>query len=126
MAQTMEQKRAAYAFKVVTQATHLSGKTPQKYKNLAKGLPQMIMNSGLMPTLAFLCAKDETHHLQLYNHISTWLASRGQNDKIIDLTTMMNHLTNAPSLEFQALTTEALAILKWIRQLASAVIQGDE
>jgi CRISPR type III-B/RAMP module-associated protein Cmr5 len=126
MAITLEQKRAAYAFKRAEIAAKLSGKTPQKYKRLAKGLPQMIMVSGLMPVLAFLHDKAETHHLQIYDDLSMWLASSGRVERSIPLATMMTELTGATSLRYQELTTESLAVLKLIRQLASAVIKGDD
>ena len=126
MAITLEQQRAAYAFKRSQIAAKLSGKTPQEYKRLAKGLPQMIMVSGLMPVLAFLNEKAEAHHLQIYDHLSMWLASRGSVDRSIPLSVMMTELTSAKSSRYQELTAESLAVLKWIRQLAAAVIQGDD
>lgn len=126
MKTTLEQQRAAYAFKRAGIAANLSGKTPQKYKRLAKGLPQMIMVSGLMPVLAFLKGKEEAHHLQIYDDLSMWLVSHGSVDRSIPLSVMMAELTGATSSRYQELTAESLAVLKWIRQLAAAVIQGDD
>lgn len=122
---TLEQERAAYAFKRATRASQLSGKTPQKYKRLAKGLPQMIMVSGLMPVMAFLQNKGEPHHLQLYDDVALWLADHGKSNRSIPLATLMGEFTSADSGRYRELTTETLNMLRWLRQLASAVIKED-
>ena len=55
MTMTLDQKRAQRAWDNVTVAAehHVTG----AYTNLAKAVPSLIMNSGLMQTLAFLQAK---------------------------------------------------------------------
>ena len=57
MAQTLDQKRAALAWGYATASRNLQGEMADKYRNLAKGAPALIMNSGLMPTLAFYKSK---------------------------------------------------------------------
>ncbi len=47
---TLDQIRAEYAWKCVQGVD-------DKYKNLAKGLPALVMSNGLMQTLAFLQGK---------------------------------------------------------------------
>lgn len=123
---TLDQERAAYAFK----RAEIAGRTAdaRKYKKLAKGTPQMIMNSGLMPVLAFLCEKGdkEPSRKQLYDDISMWLASRGKVDRPVPLSDLMNGLFTSDAEKYRHYTSEALAVLRWIRQMASAVIQGDD
>ena len=72
MAQTLEQLRAADAWQKAQGCT-------KDYVNLAKGLPALIMNSGLMQVLAFLHekgSKPSQAHEKLGTHLRTWLHGR--------------------------------------------------
>jgi len=129
MAMTLEQQRAAFAFKRVQIASRLPGeKNATKYKKLAKGAPQMIMSSGLMPVLAFLCEKGEkeSSREQLYKDVSMWLVDRGESGNSVALKDIMLTLVRAEPEQYRMYTSEAISILRWIRQMAAAVIQGDD
>ncbi|MDQ7074735.1 MAG: type III-B CRISPR module-associated protein Cmr5 [Gammaproteobacteria bacterium] len=67
--QTLEQKRAEHAWTKSAEGVALHGKD---YVNSVKGLPALIMNSGLMQTLAFLQQKGGRHEL-LSLHLRQWL-----------------------------------------------------
>ena len=119
MAQTLEQKRAADAW---ARCQGCSG----EYQNLAKGLPALIMNSGLMQVLAFLHEKggkeSQRHCRDLGSHLRDWL--RGQFPQALpnaDFAPFMQALMKAEARTFQHITTEALAWLRWTRQMAPAV-----
>jgi CRISPR-associated protein Cmr5 len=119
MAQTMEQKRAAHAWKV----TQGRG---SEYTNLAKGLPMLIMQSGLMQTLAFLQEKgsksSQAHCKILAEHLREWLSS--QFSKVVpnsEFSYFMEGLMNAKTLDYQLINAEAYAWLRWVRQISSAV-----
>ncbi len=127
--QTMEQQRASFAWTVSEQGLQLAG---EKYTKLAKSAPALIMNSGLMQTLAFLKDKDEAQHKQLLQHLLQWLSARfdGETTQHAQhpfprgqqpgFEPMMQALFHAKPQQFQRATTEAMMILRWIRQLASA------
>lgn len=129
MAQTMEQQRAAYAWTVSQEGIQLAD---DKYTKLAKGAPALIMGSGLMQTLAFLQDKKEAQHKQLLKHLLQWLARRFDGEATnnakhafpkaqhADFEPLMEALFNARPQQYQRATTEALLILRWIRQMAAA------
>ena len=112
---TLEQRRAQDAWRCA------EGCAPE-YARLAKSLPALIMNSGLMQVMAFLHEKRGSEHDQLARHLRAWLHERcavGQDFELF----MKNAMELGPR-EYQALTTEAFAWLKWLRQMASARQRG--
>lgn len=113
---TLEQKRAEFAWKKV------KGES-EKYKNLVKSLPAMIMTNGLMQTLAFLEGKKEEHHKDALLHISEWLKEQDI-VKSTNFSEVMEHLYKSSSQDYQRATEEALAILLWLRRLADAAIKS--
>lgn len=118
---SLDQERAEYAWKCV-QRQH------DDYKNLAKGLPALIMGNGLMQAMAFLKAKGngKDHYMTLGAQVYAW-AVEGQrqeppgNGSGFGDFKKMSKMTSS---NYRRATEEALEILKWIRQLADAVI-GD-
>ena len=117
---TLEQERAQYAWsQVQTHAVRAFGK---EYASLAKSAPALIMNNGLMQTLAFYNFKGKDHHKELNRHILGWLCRRNLvNDTGFEAA--MNSLHRATPGAFRRATQEALELLKWVRQFA-AVADG--
>ena len=107
--ETLEQRRARHAWEKC--ADYRSEEV-----NVAKGLPALIMNSGLMQTLAFLESKRESHQ-RISRDLRDWLHERELTQKR-DFPDVMNDLFDASPSQYQAITTEAFAWLKWLRQLA--------
>lgn len=109
----MEQKRAQNAWKQCERY----GKEEVKF---TKGLPALIMNSGLMQVLAYCHEKGKANE-QVAAHLRTWLNERFNNvarDPGFEL--FMQSLLEATPANYQAITTEAYAWLRWLRQMASA------
>ena len=127
MAQTLDQKRAAIAWQFATDGMKQHGK---EYKGLAKGAPALIMNSGLMPTLAFYRGKGKAAQ-QLLDDLVRGISERlaGQNLKAGQGGAMfgafMVTLQKSQSHEYLRYTDEALELLKWIRQFVDAVGEGE-
>ncbi len=121
---TLDQIRAEYAWECVQ---GVDDKYKEKYKNLAKGLPALVMSNGLMQTLAFLQGKSDgkNEHSQVLGHVLKWLNSPQAklfgNTESSDFKSAMTALAGCDSLKYQRATEEALGILKWIRYLASTV-----
>lgn len=110
---TLEQQRAQDAW-------DRSANYTKEHVNLAKGLPALIMNSGLMQVLAFCHEKGGAHEV-VAQHLRTWLNHRfnGVNhDPGFEM--LMQSLLNAEPSTYQAITAEAFAWLKWLRQMAAA------
>ncbi len=124
MAITLEQQRAADVWR---KTTGCNG----EYVNLAKGLPMLIMQSGLMQTLAFLHEKgsksSQTHCKVLGDQLRGWLSGRfPQQMKSADFHGFMEALMKAEPRFYQQLTAEAYAWLRWVRQIAPARNIGAE
>ena len=110
---TLEQQRAQNAWQACERYN-------KDHVNAAKGLPALIMNSGLMQVLAF-CHEKGKAQADVANHLRTWLAGRfPRNFKSADFSTFMQALMQAPPADYQAINAEAFAWLKWLRQMAAA------
>jgi CRISPR-associated protein Cmr5 len=121
---TLEQQRAADAWMKAQGCS-------KEYRNLAKGLPALIMNSGLMQVLAFLHEKggkkSQEHCGTLGNHLRQWLHARFKTQlHSADFKPFMLALMAANPQLFQQVTTEAMAWLRWSRQMAAAVCADKE
>lgn len=119
---TMEQKRAVDAWECCQGCT-------SEYQNLAKGLPSLIMNSGLMQVMAFLHEKGgkntESPCTVLGTQLRGWL--QAQFPKLLpskEFGPFMQALMKAEPRSFQQITVEALAWLRWVRQIAPAARAG--
>ncbi len=112
---TLEQQRAQHAWAKAELGIRQHGKD---YVNDAKGLPALIMNSGLMQVMAFLHEKGGRHET-LAQHLRDWL--HRQCGTPSDFEGFMTHLCSmTDALRFRAITAEAFAWLKWLRQMAAA------
>jgi CRISPR-associated protein Cmr5 len=122
MKQTMEQRRAADAW------ARCQG-CSKEYQNLAKSLPALIMNSGLMQVLAFLHEKGgkNPHCRELGDHLRDWLRRQAPHAlPNSEFGVFMQALMKVEPLSFQHITTEAFAWLRWARQMAPAARVGKE
>lgn len=116
---TLEQQRAQDAW---NQCAAYS----KEHVNVAKGLSALIMNSGLMQVLAFCHEKGGANEL-VAQHLRAWLAKRfPQTLRDARFESLMQALMkiDKPS-DYQAITAEAFAWLRWMRQMAAARKGGD-
>jgi CRISPR-associated protein Cmr5 len=99
----------------------------KEHVNLAKGLPALVMNNGLMQVMAFLNDKgrnaSQRHCHDVARDMRSWISQRFQ-EVPEEFEGFMEALMNADSRTYQAVTAEAFAWLKWLRQLAAARIGG--
>lgn len=138
MSQTLDQQRAAFAWECASSGMDRARgeKERKEYKVLAKGAPALIMNSGLMPTLAFYAHKGSDKHGitlekpagRLLDDLIRGLSKRLGNKSLdsgkgIAMFTpfMRDVLQQCESPDYLRYTDEALEILKWIRQFVDAV-----
>lgn len=116
--QTLEQLRAEHTWNV-------SEKYKKEHVNAAKGLPALIMNSGLMQVMAFAHDKQKQHEVVAAD-LRQWLASRFPDILKEDFNGFMQALMQAKPQDYQAINAEAFAWLKWLRQMAAARNKGGE
>lgn len=107
----------------------------EKYKiehvNFAKGLPALIMNSGLMQVLAFCHEKGSANEKgkakeEVAAHLRMWLNQRFNGvarDPGFEI--FMQLLLKASPADYQAITTEAFAWLRWLRQMSAARLKKE-
>ena len=120
MPMTTEQRRAQHAWDKAREGV---ARYPGDYVNDAKGLPALIMNSGLMQVMAFLHGKGGRHE-RLGAHLRDWLGEQCRTPR--DFDGFMKTLVEMnDASRFQAITAEAFAWLKWLRQIAPACRNGD-
>lgn len=115
---TLEQQRAADAWQKAQGCN-------KEYMKLAKGLPALIMNSGLLQVLAFLHEKgskeSQAHCRVLGNHLSAWLHGRFPTQLgSSEFKPFMEAVMRADPRLFQQVTAEAMAWLRWSRQMSAA------
>ncbi len=114
---TLEQQRAQDAW-------NKCAGYQKEHVNVAKGLPALIMNSGLMQVLAFCHEKGDANEV-VAQHLRTWLSRRFNGvDRDPGFELFMEALMKAKPGDFQAITAEAFAWLRWMRQMASARVGG--
>jgi len=121
--QTLEQKRADYAWEKIEEINQMDEKTRKKYGSIARKAPILVLTNGLGPTLAYLLGKDEAHQF-LYNHVQSWIfptQTPVEGDK-----TLIKYIGKCSSAEYRRLTMEALAILNWIKRFAEATLPTEE
>ncbi|WHZ09641.1 MAG: hypothetical protein OJF60_000080 [Burkholderiaceae bacterium] len=110
---TLEQQRAQNAWQACERYS-------KDHVNAAKGLPALIMNSGLMQVLAF-CHEKGKAQATVADHLRAWLAGRFECfKKNAEFSAFMQALMQAGPADYQAINAEAFAWLKWLRQMAAA------
>lgn len=126
---TLEQRRAQDTWECAEKAKQLLGSDYDKYVDLAKSVPALIMSSGLMQVLAYLHEKSldkktgkpkpNDPHTVIGHQLRHALHKRYA-DLPSDFERSMAKLMETDSLRFQAITAEAFAWLRWMRQMAAA------
>jgi CRISPR-associated protein Cmr5 len=121
---TLEQQRAQDAWNQCASYT-------KEHVNIAKGLPALIMNSGLMQVLAFCHEKGKKEkglpNEKVAAHLRIWLSQRFKNiAPDANFEPFMQSLLKANPADYQAITTEAYAWLRWMRQMSSARVKQDK
>lgn len=110
---TLEQKRAKDAWE--RSARYSKGQV-----NAAKGLPALILNSGLMQVLAF-CEDKGGDYEPVSRDLREWLRQRfPQLAQANTFEPFMNALMQSDPRTYQQITAEALAWLKWLRLMSAA------
>lgn len=115
---TLEQQRAQHAWAC-------SERYGKEEVNAAKGLPALIMNSGLMQVLAFCHEKGKAYE-RVATDLRDWLARRAGSDRgDPGFEIFMKWLMAQEPAQFQATSAEAFAWLRWLRQMAPARLKGN-
>jgi CRISPR type III-B/RAMP module-associated protein Cmr5 len=119
---TLEQQRAAFAWRQVTERSGKPG-FPD-YRNLAKAAPALVAANGLLTALLFFESKRSNGEAAkwLLADLDKWLGQRGvpARRRTPDVASLQEALTAATPAEYREATDEVLQVLRWIRQFAAA------
>lgn len=112
--QTLEQQRAAAAWRAVQSVPDSNGK---EFKSVATSLPADIQANGLGQTMAFLEAKGKDEHKALFKAVTGWVRHRLS---IADSNFMEWLMTKASTEQYRHATSEAIALAIWIKRFTEA------
>lgn len=126
--QTLDQRRAAHAWKAIGQLKDCKEAERKEYAGEAKKLPIRIMTSGLGQALAFLLAKakDKKPNLTLlHEHLTDWaLRQRGLPGPVPQ--SLLRSVIEGNSDFLRQATDEVLAYLQWLNRFAEAEGMRDD
>lgn len=116
---TLDQRRAAHAWKTVEKAAQASSDSKDNFKIHAKKLPARIVTSGLGPSLAFLKAKK--YAPELLKGLNAWIDEQipAKDKRETDL---LQRVIHGDSDFLRRATEEVLLYLQWLNRFADATI----
>jgi len=119
-----EQIRAGKAYSFVEEVKNTKDSIEGKYKSLAKRLPQMITQNGLLSTLSFLKSKGKGEHDLLLKHISEYLAEELSLEKK-DSEDLIKELLNMNLERYMFISQEAIYFAIWLKRIAEGELKDD-
>lgn len=130
MNQSLDQQRAKFIWEKIHNLP--KDKTFDAYTKLSKGAGTLIMQNGLMPTLAFYGQKSKgsssraggNEHAALLSDVLSWLKQQGLTNTV-EFSAAMSEICQKSSSDYRQLTEETLAVIRWIRHFASALNVGN-
>lgn len=127
---TLEQKRAAFAWKKIHDVRQdMPKKVQEEYNSLVKKAPADIQTNGLGQTVAFWRAKGyekgnpkddgKNAQAQLLGHLTEWLKSSDalglQTENLVEWVSKTAQVD-----DYRRATTESIAFLVWLKRFAEA------
>ncbi|MFN4220566.1 MAG: type III-B CRISPR module-associated protein Cmr5 [bacterium] len=103
---TLNQERASFALEQLR-----DNKSNDKYKITAKKLPSLIVSNGLIPTLAYLRAKDDRR--DVYYTLNIWLKKK---KFIKENEDALESLVNSDFSKLRLATMEVLELANWLKR----------
>jgi CRISPR type III-B/RAMP module-associated protein Cmr5 len=116
--QTLDQQRAAHAWKAAEHAD-------KQFGEQAKKLGPRILTAGLGPAVQFMIAKEEA--LELVKTLEAWLLEEGPTKLAPRPASLIYDIVNGGSDRLRFVTAESLAYLAWLTRFCEARgLTGDE
>ena len=125
MVRTLEQERAAHAWRAVAGVRESGSELAQDYLGIARGAAADIQVNGLGQTLAFWRAKGrkDCAYRRLLDQLGGWVGQQmGAPDGDL-LLWLVKDTTGSDA--YRRATWEALAYLKWIKRFAEAELDKE-
>ena len=116
--QTLDQQRAAHAWKAAEHAD-------KQFGEQAKKLGPRILTAGLGPAVQFMIAKEEAP--ELVKALEAWLLEEGPTKLAPRPASLIYDIVNGGSDRLRWVTAESLAYLAWLTRFCEArELTGDE
>ncbi len=116
----LEQERMKTAYERVM---CVKGKSfESRYSTLAKKLPAMINQNGLLTTLAFLKSKGESEHEQIIGDICKYLSRRFGNESL-SYESLIKRLLESDITMYLFYTQEVLSFAVWLKRIAEGELK---
>lgn len=129
VAQTIQQQRAAFAFKYVSEL--IDKEEAGRFRAYANSLPALVQMNGLGQAMAFACSKKSGKGIEargwaaLYKLASDWLCCEDRKIFDQDSTDLMTAIVSHDQNRYRLAQAECQALLVWVRQFAGALLKDD-
>jgi CRISPR-associated protein Cmr5 len=115
---TRKQKRAQTAYQCVNSKSGEPKERKENYARIAKKFPALIHSCGLAQTIAFIDAKEEGTGKTYLKHLAT-VMEMAHNENLGQKS------RDAPLIEYQHLSREAIESATWIKRYAEILLEQD-
>lgn len=122
----MELERAKFAFGKIKDVSNWSDNSKKELRSYLVKLPTLIMNNGLIMTLAFIKSKmetkDENAYKYIYESILTQWIKRSENHLWRELNSgdLLEFVLKLSPEELLYLTQEFMRLSEWLKRIAEA------
>jgi len=113
---SLDQERAKFCLERVREIKEKKEEVKSKYKTYARRLPALIINNGLIPTLAFYKSKE--YAKTVYEHLNRWLCEK----EFIKKDTF-EEILEMDTKEIMLITAEALEFAKWLKRIVEIELE---
>jgi CRISPR-associated protein Cmr5 len=128
MSQSLDQKRAAFAWEKVS--TMQGATEKDNYETAVKKCPARIMTNGLGQTLAYLKGSSQAGEKKLYGHLNEWLCQEAETlvwvkdngEHCAERDEVVKRVIQVSSVIYRQATQETLAVLNWFKRYVDAVL----
>ncbi len=120
---TLDQKRAALAWKHGDTVKGLEEPKRKKYASIVFSLPMLVRSAGLSQALHFVKARGDETQQEILRHLADQLVR--VNARITNADTLLAQVREAPLGEYLQLTQETLACANWYKRYVQGVLKID-
>ncbi|GAB6065422.1 hypothetical protein JCM9492_05140 [Aquifex pyrophilus] len=121
----LEQLRCKVAYECVKEIKDMNNdKLEEKYSSLARRLPAMIAQNGLLTTIAFIHSKGEEEHEKVLNHLLKYVEERF--GKKYNTNEFITELYNMKTEIYLFYTNDLLNFAVWLKRMAEGELKHED
>ena len=123
MSTAVHNEMAQFAYTHVQEAVG-NLQNPSEFRSLARSFPSMLQANGLCAAIAFLYAKDNGPHQQLYKLIDEWTQTNLPAPET-NKEELAHRITHLNSSEYRVYTTAVMNLCLWVKRYAEGMVEAD-